>query len=242
MDYIFGIRPVIEAIKANKEIDKILLQKGLIGERYKELLDLLKERNISVQYVPYQKLNRVTKKNHQGVIAFVSLIEYQNLENVLPMIYESGEDPFLLILDQISDVRNMGAIVRTAECAGVHAIIVPSKGSAQINADAAKTSAGAIHRVPICRSDNLKKDIDFLQQSGIKLIAATEKAEEMYTKADYKQPIAIIMGSEEKGISHELLKMAEEKVKIPLKGEIASLNVSVATGVIVYEALRQKTQ
>jgi len=240
MDYIFGIRPVIEAIKANKEIDKILLQKGLIGETYKELLDLLKERNVLVQYVPYQKLNRVTKKNHQGVIAFVSLIEYQDLENVLPMIYESGEDPFLLILDQISDVRNMGAIVRTAECAGVHAVIVPSKGSAQINADAVKTSAGAIHRVPICRSDNLKKDINFLQQSGIKLIAATEKAEEIYTEVDYKQPIAIIMGSEEKGISHELLKMAEEKVKIPLKGEIASLNVSVAVGVIVFEALRQK--
>ena len=240
MDYIFGIRPVIEAIKANKEIDKILLQKGLIGETYKELLDLLKERNFLVQYVPYQKLNRVTKKNHQGVIAFVSLVEYQDLENVLPMIYESGEDPFLLILDQISDVRNMGAIVRTAECAGIHAIIVPSKGSAQINADAAKTSAGAIHRVPICRSDNLKKDVDFLQQSGIKLIAATEKAEEIYTKIDYKQPIAIIMGSEEKGISHELLKMAEEKVKIPLRGEIGSLNVSVATAVIVYEAIRQK--
>ena len=240
MDYIFGIRPVIEAIKANKEVDKVLLQKGLTGETYKELLDLLKERNISMQYVPYQKMDRITKKLHQGVIAFISLIEYQKLENVLPMIYESGEDPFLLILDQISDVRNMGAIVRTAECAGVHAIIVPSKGSAQINADAAKTSAGAIHRVPICRSDNLKKELDFLQQSGIKLIAATEKAEGIYTEVDYKQPIAIIMGSEEKGISHELLKMAEEKVKIPLKGEIASLNVSVAVGVIVFEALRQK--
>jgi 23S rRNA (guanosine2251-2'-O)-methyltransferase len=240
MDYIFGIRPVIEAIKANKEVDKVLLQKGLTGETYKELLDLLRERNISMQYVPYQKMDRITKKLHQGVIAYISLIEYQKLENVLPMIYESGEDPFLLILDQISDVRNMGAIVRTAECAGIHAIIVPSKGSAQINADAAKTSVGAIHRVPICRSDNLKKEIDFLKQSGIKIIAATEKAEEMYTKTDCNQPIAIIMGSEEKGISYELLKMAEEKVKIPLKGEIGSLNVSVATAVIVYEALRQK--
>jgi 23S rRNA (guanosine2251-2'-O)-methyltransferase len=240
MDFIFGIRPLIEAIQAGKEIEKVLLQKGLSGENYKEVLILIQEHGIPFQYVPYQKLNRLCKKNHQGVITFLSVVEYQDIANVLPMIYEKAEDPFLLILDRISDVRNIGAIIRTAECAGVHAIIIPEKGSAQINADAVKTSAGAVHRLPICRSKSLYKDLKLIKDSGIKVLACTEKADKEYTVINYTFPLAIILGSEEDGISSDLLKMADAKAKIPLKGEILSLNVSVAAGIILYEALKHK--
>lgn len=240
MDFIFGIRPLIEAIQSGKEIEKVLLQKGLSGENYKEVLNLIQEHGIPFQYVPYQKLNRLCRKNHQGVIAFISVVEYQDIANVLPMIYEKAEDPFLLILDRISDVRNIGAIIRTAECAGVHAILIPEKGSAQINADAVKTSAGAVHRIPICRSKSLYKDIKLIKDSGINVLACTEKTEIEYTAINYTFPLAVIMGSEEDGISSDLLKMADAKAKIPLKGEILSLNVSVAAGIILYEALKHK--
>jgi 23S rRNA (guanosine2251-2'-O)-methyltransferase len=237
---IFGIRPVIEAIKAGKEIDRILIQNGLKGETSWELKKLISELQIPSQYVPLEKLNKVTQKNHQGVICFVSEISYQPLENLLPMIFEKGEDPLLLILDRITDVRNFGAITRTAECAGVNAIIIPSKGSARINADAVKTSAGALYKIPICREDNLKQTIEFIKASGIEIITCTEKATEPYHSISYNKPVAIIIGSEEDGISPEYLKRADKTVMIPLKGEIESLNVSVAAGIILFEAVKQR--
>ncbi|NTW33346.1 MAG: 23S rRNA (guanosine(2251)-2'-O)-methyltransferase RlmB [Bacteroidetes bacterium] len=237
---IFGIRPVIEAIKAGKEIDRVLMQNGLKSENSWELKKLIAELNIPVQYVPIDKLNRVTFKNHQGVICYISEVAYQPLENILPMIFEKGENPFLLICDRITDVRNFGAIARTAECAGVHAIIIPSKGAARINADTVKTSAGAIYKIPVCREDNLKNTIDFLKESGIEIIACTEKATVPYHSIDYNKPIAIIMGSEEDGISQEYLKKSDKTILIPLQGETESLNVSVAAGIILFEAVKQK--
>lgn len=231
---------MIEAIKAGKEIDRVLMQNGLKSENSWELKKLIAELNIPVQYVPIDKLNRVTFKNHQGVICYISEVAYQPLENILPMIFEKGENPFLLICDRITDVRNFGAIARTAECAGVHAIIIPSKGAARINADTVKTSAGAIYKIPVCREDNLKNTIDFLKESGIEIIACTEKATVPYHSIDYNKPIAIIMGSEEDGISQEYLKKSDKTILIPLQGETESLNVSVAAGIILFEAVKQK--
>jgi len=237
---IFGIRPVIEAIKSGKEIDKILIQTGLKGESSWELRKLTTELQIPMQYVPLEKLNKITQKNHQGIICFISEIAYQPLENILPMIFEKGKTPLILILDRITDVRNFGAITRTAECAGVDAIVIPSKGAASINADAVKTSAGAIYKIPICREENLKKTIDFLKNSGLQIIACSEKSDNLYFNASYKLPCAIILGSEDDGISPEYLKKADHVVSIPLIGEIESLNVSVASGIILYEALKQR--
>jgi 23S rRNA (guanosine2251-2'-O)-methyltransferase len=237
---IFGIRPVIEAIKSGKEIDRVLIQNGLKSESSWELRKLTGELQIPMQYVPLEKLNKITMKNHQGVICFISEISYQPLENVLPMIFEKGKNPLLLILDRITDVRNFGAITRTAECAQVDAIVLPSKGSARINADAVKTSAGAIYKIPICREENLKKAIDYIKASGIEVIACTEKSDKAYYSEDYSGPCAIILGSEEDGISPEYLKKADRTVSIPLSGEIESLNVSVAAGIILFEAVKQR--
>ena len=239
---IFGIRPVIEAIKAGKEIDRILIQNGLKSENSWELKKLIGELSIPVQYVPLEKLNKVTQKNHQGIICFISEISYQPLENILPMIFEKGKNPLLLILDRITDVRNFGAITRTAECAGVDAIIIPSKGSARINADAVKTSAGAIYKIPICREDNLKNAIELIKNSGIEIIACTEKADVSYSDISYDKPCAIIFGSEDDGISPEYMKRADKKIRIPLSGEIESLNVSVATGIVLFEAVKQRSE
>jgi 23S rRNA (guanosine2251-2'-O)-methyltransferase len=241
-NFIFGIRTAIEAIHSGKTIDKLLLKKGLQGELYKELLDLIKEYDINTQIVPEQKLNRVTRKNHQGVITFISPVPFYDIEEIVTSTYEKGETPFVLYLDRITDVRNFGAIVRTAECAGVHAIVVPEKGSAQINADAVKTSAGALHHVPVCKVKSGHETLHGLKQNGIKLIAATEKAANDHTTADYSGPCAIIMGSEEDGISDEILRMADELVKIPILGKIGSLNVSVASGIVLYEVVRQRTE
>lgn len=237
---LFGIRPVIEAIKAGKDVEKILIQQGLTGELFNELKNILKESKIPFQYVPVEKLTRVTGKNHQGVIAFVSPVTYQSVENIIPSLYESGKTPLLLILDRITDVRNFGAITRTAECAGVNAIIIPSRGAAQINADALKTSAGALFKIPICRSENLKHTIDFLKESGLQIVSCTEKTNTYYYEVNFKLPTAIVMGSEEDGISEEYLKRSDFKTKIPLIGEIESLNVSVATGIILYEVVKQR--
>jgi 23S rRNA (guanosine2251-2'-O)-methyltransferase len=237
---IFGIRPVIEALKSGKEIEKLLIQTNIKSAAAFELKDLLKELEIPFQYVPVEKLNKLTYKNHQGVIGFLSLIAYQPIEQVLPLVYESGKVPLFLILDRITDVRNFGAIARTAECAGVNAIIIPSKGAAQINEDALKTSAGALSKINVCRIDQMKPTIEFLQQSGIQIIACTEKAAKDIYEINYAIPTAIIMGSEEDGISPELLKIADELVNIPLYGEIESLNVSVASGIILYEVIRQR--
>jgi 23S rRNA (guanosine2251-2'-O)-methyltransferase len=237
---VFGIRAVIEAIRAGKEIESLYIQRGLGGELLHELKQLLNEYQIAAQQVPVEKLNRITMKNHQGVIAFISPIIYQKIEDIIPQIFEKGETPLILILDSITDVRNMGAIARTAECCGVHAIVVPAKGSAQINPDAIKTSAGALYKIPVCRHDNFFQTVRFIQESGLQIVACTEKTQDFIYKPDYTGPTAIVMGSEEDGVRNEIIRMADHLAKIPMYGEIESLNVSVATGVILYEAIRQR--
>ncbi|MEG0948312.1 MAG: 23S rRNA (guanosine(2251)-2'-O)-methyltransferase RlmB [Bacteroidales bacterium] len=238
---IFGIRAIIEAIQAGKEIDKVLVKIGLEGELAKELFQILRDTDIPVQRVPMERLNRITRKNHQGVIAFVSAVTYQKLENIVPMLYEEGRLPFIVVLDGITDVRNFGAIARTCECAGVDAIVIPEKGSVTVNADAVKTSAGALHHIPVCREKSVHEALKFLHESGFKLIAATEKAAQNYTETnDYLDPCAIVMGSEDTGISNENLRICDSLVSIPQFGEIGSLNVSVAAGVLLYEAVRQR--
>lgn len=239
---IFGIRPVVEALKSGKEIEKIMVQKGLRGEGFHMMNSLVKELEVPVQFVPVDKLNQITRLNHQGVIAYISEISYQKLESIIPFIYEQGKVPLILVLDRITDVRNLGAIARTSECAGVDGILLPEKGSAQLNAVAIKTSAGALYKLPVCRSHNLKESIQFMKNCGLRIIAATEKAGTDYTGADFTKPTAMIVGSEENGVSDEYLKLADERVRIPLQGEIASLNVSVATGILLYEILRQRKQ
>ncbi|WP_319229145.1 23S rRNA (guanosine(2251)-2'-O)-methyltransferase RlmB [Draconibacterium orientale] len=239
-DFLFGTRAIIEAIKKGKTIDKVLIKKGLRNELITELQELIKENEIGVQYVPIEKINRITRKNHQGVLAFVSPIEFDNIETVIPGIFEQGKTPLLLVLDQITDVRNFGAIARSAECAGVQAIIIPEKGMARIGADAVKTSAGAIHNIPICKTNNLYHTVRFLKDSGIKIIAATEKGDKLYSDADMKSPLAIVMGSEDTGVSAQILKLADEQLKIPILGQIESLNVSVSAALMIYEAVRQR--
>jgi 23S rRNA (guanosine2251-2'-O)-methyltransferase len=239
-DFIFGTRAIIEAINNGRTIEKILIKTGLNNDLFQQLQLLIKENNISFQYVPIEKINRVTRKNHQGVLAFISPIEYANIETILPGIYEQGKDPLLLILDQITDVRNFGAIARSAECAGVDAIIIPEKGMARIGADAVKTSAGALHHIPVCKVNNLVKTIHYLIDSGIRIAAATEKGDKFYTEANFSSPLAIVMGSEDTGISNAILSLADEKLKIPILGNIESLNVSVSAALIIYEAVRQR--
>ena len=237
---IYGTRAIIEAVKSGKEIDKVLIKKGIRNALYIELQELLQEYNIPMQNVPVEKLNRITSKNHQGSIAFVSSVVYQDIEQIIPMVFEDGKTPLIIVLDSVTDVRNLGAIARTAECTGVHAIVIPDRGSAQINADAIKTSAGALNIIPVCRSSNLKDTLDFLKASGLQIVAATEKATDNYTSIDYSVPIVIVMGSEERGVSNEYLKRADHHVQIPIFGEIESLNVSVATAVLLYEVVRQR--
>jgi 23S rRNA (guanosine2251-2'-O)-methyltransferase len=237
---IFGLRPVIEAIHAGKEIDKLYVQTGLKGDLNGELMTLLREREIAFQFVPLEKLNQITKKNHQGVVGYISVITYQKIADILPPMLLANKNPLLLILDRITDVRNFGAIIRTAECAGVNAIIIPDAGSARINADALKTSAGALHKIPICRENNLKQTIDYLKENGVQIISCTEKANDYYYQVDFTESAAIIMGSEENGISNELIQKSDAKVKIPMMGKISSLNVSVAAGVILFEAVSQR--
>jgi 23S rRNA (guanosine2251-2'-O)-methyltransferase len=241
-NFIFGIRPLIEALEKGEKPEKVLIQQGLIGENFQQLFQIIRREKIPHQMVPVEKLNRVTRKNHQGVIAFISLISYQPLDQLLPMIYDQGEMPLLVLLDRVTDVRNLGAIARSAECFGAHAIVIPDKGSAPVNADAIKTSAGALSRLPVCREGNILETIAFLKASGIRVIAATEKSTESVDQADMKGPLAIIMGSEDKGISYPVLKMADQSVSIPMKGSIASLNVSVAAGILLFEAHRQRTE
>jgi len=240
--FVFGTRSVIEAIKAGKEIEKILVRKGLSNELSRELFTLVREMDIPVQNVPVERIDRITRKNHQGVLAFLSPITYQKIEDIVPAIYEKGEVPLVLILDKVSDVRNFGAIARSAEVAGAHAIVIPEKGSAQVNADALKTSAGALNIIPVCRVKNLNDAVTFLQQSGLRVFAATEKGEKNYFETSMLEPMAIVMGAEDKGIEQDLLKVADEWVKIPQFGQIESLNVSVAASVIIFEAVRQRIQ
>ena len=239
-EMIFGIRAVIEAVEAGKEIDKVLVKKELQGDLAKELFSVLKDAGVLIQKVPIKRWNRITQKNHQGVVAFISSVTYQSLENLIPGLYEEGKVPLLVVLDGITDVRNFGAIARTCECAGVHAIVIPQRGSVTVNADAVKTSAGALHTLPVCRVRNLHEALRFLQNSGIRLVAATEKADQSYTEVSYTDPTAIILGAEDTGISADSLRICDQMVKIPQFGTIGSLNVSVAAGVMIYEAIRQR--
>lgn len=239
-NYIFGIRPIIEAIESGKTIDKLFIQKGLHNDLFAELWKLVRLRRINYKHVPIEKINRLTKKNHQGVFAFISPIDLHNIEDIVPALYEKGKVPLILVLDRITDVRNFGAIARTAVCCGVDTILIPEQNSAAINADAIKTSAGALMKIPVCRTWNLKISIQFLKDSGIQIISCTEKTQDNMYKADYTPPTAIIVGSEEDGVSTELLKMSDAKAKIPLNNKISSLNVSVATGIILYEIIRQR--
>jgi 23S rRNA (guanosine2251-2'-O)-methyltransferase len=236
----YGIHPISEALTEGKPIEKALIQKGLKGDAGYEVVHALRKADVPIQYVPKAKLDRITGKNHQGMIAFISPIEYQNIEWLLPNIYEKGETPLVLVLDGVTDVRNFGAICRTAECAGVHAVVIPTKGSAQIGPDAIKTSAGSLLRLPICRSMNLNETLRFLKTSGLKVIACHEKAELAYTESDLTSPAAIVMGSEESGIQIENLATSTDQMRIPLVGRTSSLNVSTATGIILFETLRQR--
>lgn len=239
-DMIYGTRAVIEAIRAGKQIEKILIQTGLNNDLIRELTGVAREHNLPVTYVPQEKLNRLTTKNHQGVVCMLSAISYAQVNDLIDFAYSEGREPFFIILDRITDVRNFGAIARTAECAGVTGIIIGDKGNAPITSDAMKTSAGALNHLPVCREDNLKKTLKFLRDNGIMVVACTEKAEKEIYEVKFDQPVALIMGSEEDGISDVLLRECDELVRIPMKGKIESLNVSVATGVAVYEVVRQK--
>ncbi len=239
-DFIFGTRAVMESINAGKEIDKVLVQKELNNDLIKELLILCREVKIPVVRVPDGKLNRITRKNHQGVIAQMSSIEYASLDNVIDNCFAVGKSPLILVLDHITDVRNFGAIARTAECAGVDAIVIPEKGSAQINSDAIKTSVGALNFLPVARVKNLFYACRDLQKMGLTLVAITEKTEKVMYDADFSSPVALVMGSEEDGISQEIMGIVDDRVKIPMAGNIESLNVSVSAGVAIYEAIRQR--
>ncbi len=239
-EMIFGIRAVIEAIQADKEIDKILVKRELQGDLSRELFDVLKGRDIQVQRVPAERLDRATRKNHQGVIAFVSAVTYQRLEDIIPFAYEQGKSPFIVLLDGVTDVRNFGAIARTCECAGVDAIVIPARGSVSVNADAVKTSAGALHVLPVCREKSITQAIRFLQESGVKVFAATEKAADLYTQVIFDGPVAIVMGAEDTGVSADNLRLCDGLVKIPQFGTIGSLNVSVAASILIYEVVRQR--
>ncbi len=239
-EIIIGIRAVKEAAINGEDIDKVLISRGLRGDGFNEMLNILRQHNVPFQFVPIQKINHISKKNHQGVIAFSSPITLHNYEDIIQDTYEKGIVPLIIILDNITDVRNFGAISRTAECAGANAIIIPEKGSARISSETIKSSAGALFHIPVCRVKKLKDTILTLKNSGIQIVAATEKAEELYYNTDFTMPTAIILGSEEKGISSEIIKIADKPVKIPLAGKIESLNVSVACSVIIYEAVRQR--
>jgi 23S rRNA (guanosine2251-2'-O)-methyltransferase len=237
---IFGIRAIIEAVNAKKEIDKVFIQKESQGELMSELLKTLKKNNINFSYVPVEKLNKLTQNNHQGAVASIAPISFVSLENLVETVLESGKTPLFLILDQLSDARNFGAIIRTAECTGVDGIIIQKQGSAPVNGDTVKTSAGAVFNVPICKVDHIKDAVFYLQGSGIKTVAATEKTENMIYDISLNEPVAIIMGSEDKGVNPSVLKIVDEKAKLPMFGTISSLNVSVACGAFLYETVRQR--
>ena len=235
---IYGLRAIQEAINSDKEIEKVLIQKNLNSESAKELISKLSALRIPFQKVPVEKLNKITLKNHQGFICFLSPISYYSIENIIENCFSEGKDPFVLVLDRITDVRNFGAIVRTAECAHIDTVVIPEIGSALVSGDAMKTSA--LNYMKICRSKNLYKTIQYLKNCGLKIVACTEKTTTDLYKSELTGPLAIILGSEENGISEDLLKLSDEKNKIPLLGKIESLNVSVSAGIIIYEAIRQR--
>lgn len=239
-EFIFGVRSVIEAIKANREINKIMILKGMNKDLFQELKDTLADKNYYLQFVPVEKLDKITENNHQGVIAFVAPIAYHSVEKLVEEKLEKGEKPTILVLDRITDVRNFGAIARTAETQGVDAILIPSRGSVQVTSDAIKTSAGALNRIPVCKSDNIKDSLFYLQQCGMRIVACTEKTKIPLYEVNLRGSVCIILGSEEDGITSDLLNMADIKAKIPMRGEIASMNVGVAAGIVLYEKTRQE--
>lgn len=242
IDMLFGLRPILEALTAGRTLEKIFLLRGTKNSMVADISTAARTAGVAVQQVPLEKLDNLTRKNHQGAVAFVSAIEYTPLDGLVTGLFEEGKVPFLLLLDRITDVRNFGAIARTAECLGVQAIVVPSRGAAQINGDALKTSAGALNILPVCREAELRDTIRFLKDSGITIVACTEKADEAVGAAevDFGGPVAVLMGSEEDGISPELLKLADVKLRVPMTGQIQSLNVSVAAGIMLFEVARQR--
>lgn len=239
-DYIFGIHSVIEAIDAGRTIDKIFIKKDLNGELATRLTQLARTNHIAIQRVPVERLNKITRKNHQGVVALTASIEYASLGNVMPALFDDGVLPFILVLDGITDVRNFGAIARTAECCGVNAIVIPRRGSVSVGGDAVKTSAGALNYIPVCRENTVLSAVKYLKDSGCAIVCATEKSSQNYTKGDYTVPVALVMGAEDTGISPEVLELADFRAAIPQFGHIESLNVSVAAGVMMYEVVRQR--
>lgn len=240
LQLVCGMHPVMEAIDAHQQIDKILMLNNLEGQLAQELTTRIRQAGLPLQYVPVEKLNRMTDANHQGVVAIISPITYCDFGQLLQQLEDEGKTPFILLLDHITDVRNLGAIVRTAECAGVDAVVVPDRGSAQISEDAIKTSSGALLRMPICREQNLKTTLNLARQTGLQVVAATEKGADDYTAVDFTQPTLLVMGSEDTGISPEVLRLCDVRARLPICGQVQSLNVSVAAGVFMYEALRQR--
>jgi len=239
--HIFGVYPVLEALKSQQNIDKIFLQQGIEKAKLDLIIPLAEKQDCTINWVPQEKLDSLTRSNHQGVVAFVSPISFPSLETVVESALNEEKSPLFLILDQITDVRNFGAIIRTAECTGVDAIIIQKKGGAPVSADTVKTSAGAIYNIPICKVDHIKDAIFYLQGSGIKVIGATEKAEQSIYAVELREPLAIVLGSEGKGITRSVLPLLDELVALPMLGTINSLNVSVACGAILYEIVRQRT-
>ena len=238
--YIYGIHAVLEAIEAGKDIDKILLSKTLNDETAREISDKARQLRVPVQRVPVQKIDRITRRNHQGVLAMMAAVTYYQVENLVPQMFDEGENPFIVVLDGVTDVRNFGAVARTCECAGVSAIVIPDRESVSVNADAVKTSAGALNYLPVCRERNLVDAVKFLRDSGFKIVGTSDKNSSPYTQADYTGPVAIVLGAEDKGISPEMMKLCDTQVFIPEFGHINSLNVSVAGGIMIYEVVRQR--
>ncbi|OFY62744.1 MAG: 23S rRNA (guanosine(2251)-2'-O)-methyltransferase RlmB [Bacteroidetes bacterium RIFCSPLOWO2_02_FULL_36_8] len=236
----YGIHPVLEALREGKDIQRIFIQQGKNPSTLVELKELAKKNNIPLAIVPVEKLNRLTSKNHQGVVCLLSPLTYSNLEHVIPSLFEEGKIPFILIMDNITDVRNFGAIARTAECGGVHALLIPTTHTAPVNRDSLKSSSGALLKIPVCRTDNLKKSLLYLKSSGLQLVGATHEASDTLFDSKLKDPMALIMGSEDKGLSADVLRIADKLIRIPMKGEIASLNVSSAAAIFIFEIMRQR--
>ena len=238
--YIYGIHAVTEAIEAGKDIDKILLSKTLNNDTAQDIINRAKALRVPVQRVPVQKIDRITRRNHQGVLAMLAAVTYYHVEDLVPQLFDDGENPFFVVLDGVTDVRNFGAVARTCECAGVSAIVIPDRESVSVNADAVKTSAGALNHLPVCREHNLVAAVKMLRDSGFKIIGTSDKNSMPYTQGDYTGPVAIVLGAEDKGISPEIMKLCDTRVLIPEFGHINSLNVSVAGGIMISEVVRQR--
>ncbi|MBP3455842.1 MAG: 23S rRNA (guanosine(2251)-2'-O)-methyltransferase RlmB [Alistipes sp.] len=236
---IFGIRPVAEAIESHKQIERLYIRKGAEGQLMTDLKDLCVRHRLRWQEVPVEKLNRLTRGNHQGVVAQIAAIEYVEVADILERVPED-ETPLIVVFDGVTDVRNFGGIARSAECAGVHGLIAPLKNSAPVNADAIKTSAGALNKIPVCRVGSIRNTLKALQAEGFQIVAATEKSRKLIYDADFRRPTVIVMGAEDTGISKEVLKLCDEQLAIPLIGSIESLNVAAAAAVMLFEVVRQR--